>query len=69
RHYGILSSAIKQKVRDVVELQIGKARISFRPAVKHRVCYLCGKGQLITILSFDARGPPPLELLPHLTLK
>ncbi len=67
RHYGILASSIKQKVREAVEQQIGKALIPVRPPVKHRLCYTCGKGQLITILTFDARGPPPIEILQHLT--
>lgn len=66
RHYGILASAIKQKVREVVEQQIGKAQIPVRPPVKHRLCYTCGKGQLVTILTFDARGPPSLDLLQYL---
>lgn len=59
RHYGILSSSIKQKVRVWVEQQIGKALIPTRTPVKNHLCYRCGKGQLITILTFDARGPPP----------
>jgi len=68
RHYGILSSSIKQKVRELVELQIGKATIKSRPPLKHRLCYTCGKGQLITLITFDARGPPPVDMLPYLTL-
>jgi len=34
RHYGILSSAIKQKVREVVEQQIGKAPVPVHQPVK-----------------------------------
>ncbi|WP_289055858.1 IS91 family transposase [Carboxylicivirga marina] len=69
RHYGILASSLKQKVRELVEQQIGKATIKERPPLKHRVCYTCGKGQLVTLITFDARGPPPLDLLVYLTPK
>ena len=67
RHYGILASAIKQKTRVLVEKQIGKASIIQHPPIRHRLCHKCGTGQLVTILTFDCRGPPPLALLPYLT--
>lgn len=67
RHYGILASSLKRKVRELVELQIGKAGVKKRPPLKHRVCYTCGKGQLVTLITFDARGPPPLDMLTYLT--
>ena len=67
RHYGILASAVKKKMRHQVEQQIGKAPIIVHQPLKHRCCPTCGKGQLITIISFDCRGPPPIELLPYLT--
>lgn len=67
RHYGILASSIKQKIKELVDQQIGEAIIKERPPIKHRVCYTCGKGQLVTLITFDARGPPPIQLLYCLT--
>ena len=67
RHYGILASSLKNKLRELVEQQIGKATIKERPPLKYRICYTCGKGQLVTLITFDARGPPPFELLAYLT--
>ncbi len=61
RYYGILSSAIKQKVKSLVDDQIGCAPIRNHVPLMHRVCFVCKKGQLITILTFDARGPPKLN--------
>lgn len=61
RHYGILSSAIKKKVKIIVDEQIGCALINKREPTKHRVCCVCKKGQLVTILTFDARGPPKIN--------
>ncbi len=61
RHYGILSSAIKKKVKCLVDDQIGCAQIKKQKAIKHRICFVCKIGQLVTIHIFDARGPPKLK--------
>src|SRR5680860_179839 len=58
RHYGILSSYHKR--RSLPELQeiLGKVNLPERPPLQHRVCPICKKGQLETIVLFGIRGPP-----------
>jgi predicted glycoside hydrolase/deacetylase ChbG (UPF0249 family) len=60
RHYGILSSSSKQKSRVTIEKQIGAVFTSQKVVEKplHRVCPVCKKGRLETVLVFDNRGPP-----------
>jgi hypothetical protein len=61
RHYGILSSATKKKVKTLVDQQIGSARVKKQEPIKHRICFVCKTGQLVTIQMFDARGPPKFK--------
>lgn len=59
RHYGILSSACKNKLLPVIEQQIGKpCCLPVRKTSMHKRCPVCKRGTLITICFFDKRGPP-----------
>jgi hypothetical protein len=58
RHYGILSSALKQVVLPLLQDQLGTVKLKERTPLKHRVCPICKKGELIIIRYFDSRGPP-----------
>ena len=60
RHFGILSSTSKQKCREEIEAQIGLVKRSVKTQKKnsHRRCPKCKKGELVTVLVFDKRGPP-----------
>jgi hypothetical protein len=58
RHYGILSSTSKKRLKVLVDTQIGKVELIAKPPLKHKVCPVCKKGKLETIYRFDQRGPP-----------
>ena len=60
RHYGILSSSSKKKVKGIIDQQLGKVIIVHSEEKKplHRVCPTCGKGHLVTLTTFEQRGPP-----------
>lgn len=59
RHYGILSSSKKKTVLPVIKVQVGGSSImSAKGPLQHRKCPVCKKGQLVTLLAFDSRGPP-----------
>lgn len=58
RHYGILSSTVKQIILKPLQEEVGIPLLPERPPVQHNVCPVCHKGQLITIYFFDKRGPP-----------
>jgi hypothetical protein len=65
RHYGLLSSKHKKEAKENVDQQIGRAKLpdkSERPT-PHRICPKCRKGHLVTIDTFDYRGPPPMWLI------
>lgn len=59
RHYGILSSYHKRLVLPKL-----KKELIYRPGpvrdtpLLHRICPVCKKGKLLTIATFDKRGPP-----------
>jgi hypothetical protein len=64
RHYGFLSSSWKKDRLPQLQLQLvdkdlGEIEILV-PQEKslHRMCPSCKKGRLITLLTFDSRGPP-----------
>jgi len=63
RHYGILASRNKKKLRElqtemgVVELK-KDAVVYIRPDFKANCCPCCGKGQMHIIMSFGANAPP-----------
>ncbi|PKQ60198.1 IS91 family transposase, partial [Labilibaculum filiforme] len=58
RHYGILSSSLKQEILPILHEQLGSITICLEQKSKHRICPTCKKGELITIRYFDNRGPP-----------
>jgi len=64
RHYGFLSSSWKKDRLPLLQLQLADKNLipslSFEIKEKsvHRICPSCKKGALITLLSFDSRGPP-----------
>lgn len=58
RHYGILSSSRKKEVIPVLQAQLGNVQTPQRQETKHRRCPSCRKGNLITLMTFDSRGPP-----------
>jgi len=62
RHYGFLSSSSKSKSLASLRKSLGaKATLASRKAKEgtlHRRCPCCKVGQLITLYSFDGRGPP-----------
>ena len=64
RHYGFLSSSWKKDKLPQLQLQLmGKELTHIEiliPQEKslHRCCPSCKKGTLITLLTFDSRGPP-----------
>ncbi len=66
RHYGILSSSVKKKVIPVLQEQLGRPVLPQRSGRAHRQCQVCRKGQLVTLLTFTARGPPAEVLLQEL---
>lgn len=61
RHYGFLSNALKNAVLPILQQEVGKPRLPERPALKHKKCYFCGIGQLVTIMVYSPRGPPAAE--------
>jgi len=65
RHYGILSSCLKQNILPELQQQLGEILLPKQEKIQHRICPTCKKGELITIRYFDNRGPPkncnPLE--------
>jgi len=58
RHYGILSSLLKKIVVPVLQEELGKPVLQERGKLVHRQCPVCKTGELVTLLTFTARGPP-----------
>ncbi len=59
RHYGILSSTKKRVVLPMLKQQLGAPPIRIdREPIHHRRCPVCKKGRLVTLMTFDSRGPP-----------
>jgi hypothetical protein len=64
RHYGFLSSSWKKEKLPLLQLQLSnKDRTHVETFVVqeksvHRICPSCKKVTLITLLTFDSRGPP-----------
>ena len=69
RHFGILSSALKKDIIPELQQQLGKPQLPEKPKLVHRQCPVCRKGQLVTLLTFTARGPPPACVLEKLVLQ
>lgn len=66
RHYGILSSTMKKKIIPPLQEQLGKVKLQEKSLLQHRVCPICKTGELVTLITFTARGPPTGELLQSL---
>lgn len=64
RHYGFLSSSWKKEKLPRIQLQLLDREIEtiaiLVPVEKslHRICMHCKEGTLVTLLTFDSRGPP-----------
>jgi hypothetical protein len=58
RHYGILSSSQKKVVIPVLQKLMGEAKLQKKPPLRHRACPVCKTGELVTLITFNARGPP-----------
>ena len=58
RHYGFLSSTGKAKYLPSLKDQLGKPKLKKKIASLHLVCPSCKKGRLVTLCTFDSRGPP-----------
>lgn len=61
RHYGILSSSWKKVKLPALQLALAGIKKPKIPQTKiietHRRCPVCKKGHLITVATFDSRGP------------
>ena len=59
RHYGILASAHKKVLLPKAREQVGAPPPRPEPPpIWNGICPRCKKGRLITVLTFDSRGPP-----------
>lgn len=64
RHYGFLSSSWKKEKLPLLQLQLSNRNLEHIEAFAapekslHRCCPSCKKKTLITLLTFDSRGPP-----------
>jgi hypothetical protein len=66
RHYGILSSTCKKDKIEKLQEQLGTPElIANAEPLMHNICPQCKKGELITLLTFDERGPPA-HLIEHM---
>lgn len=62
RHFGILSSSWKKKKLPALQKALGSSPFLLmqeKCPLLHRKCRSCKVGNLITILTFGQRGPPP----------
>ena len=62
RHYGILSSSWKRGRLQDLQQQLKIKRKVIEPKSKHRICYCCKVGNLVTLACFGERGPPKAYL-------
>lgn len=58
RHYGILSSYYKRTIIPELQKDLGRPKLAETEPLLHRKCPACKKGNLVTIATFLARGPP-----------
>lgn len=68
RHYGILSNSLKKVVIPMLQEQLGKLVLPERSIQAHRQCPVCRNGELVTLFTFTARGPPEMNILRALFL-
>ena len=62
RHYGILSSSLKNNVIPVLQKQLGKPKLTEKLPLVLRPCPVCKVGQLVTVFTFNGRAPPAIIL-------
>lgn len=58
RHFGILSSTLKKKILPGLQIILGSLKPSDQKPIMHRICPICKKGNLTTLISFSGRAPP-----------
>lgn len=58
RHFGILSSTLKKKILPMLQATIGSLKAADQKPIMHRICPICKKGTLTTLVSFSGRAPP-----------
>lgn len=64
RHYGFLSSSWKKEKLPLLQLQLADKNLAYietfvpQQESLQGICPSCKKGTLITLLTFDSRGPP-----------
>ena len=68
RHYGILSSAVKKEVIPVLQQQTGSPELPQKTKIKHRICPICQKGELVILAIVKARGPPLSTIIKRLSI-
>jgi uncharacterized protein CbrC (UPF0167 family) len=75
RHYGILSSRNKKKLRALqvkmdaceTEKRLGRDSIIYiRPDFKAKCCPWCGKGDMHIIMRFKSNAPPSQDIIKSL---
>lgn len=74
RHYGFLSSSWKKEKLPLLQQQLADKDLTHieRPVAQekslHRCCPSCKNGKLVTLLTFNSRGPPQ-DYKQHIKLK
>ena len=74
RYYGILSSTWKQSKLWELQLKLGLIPVpKVVKGLRINICHCCQKGKMVTIVTFDSRGPPEeyvqlLHLVPSPTV-
>lgn len=58
RHYGFLSSYHKKTAIAGLRKTLKPVQLKEKRPLQHRTCPTCGKGKLVTLAIFTARGPP-----------
>ena len=72
RHYGILSSSLKNKIIPLLQGQLGTLTLPERQLLRHRPCPVCNTGEMTTLITFKGGRDPPStgylhSLLQHFT--
>ena len=63
RHYGILCNSKKGGIIPELQQILGKPEVHLQPiTITHRICPVCRKGTMMTVMLFSGRGPPAEEL-------
>jgi len=57
-HTSHLSSYYKRTIIPELQEDLGRPELAETEPLLHRKCPACKKGNLVTILTFTARGPP-----------